>query len=59
MHVSQTSFFLFAALTILTLVTAKPLFELDIENKNLVERQAGDGTGNSIGNSAGRGAPAS
>ena len=52
MRVSQTSCYIFVAL--ITIVLAESLFEdLGDENGGLIERQAGDAAGNSMGNAAG------
>ena len=54
MRFSQTSWYLFTALAFRAAVTAGlALSDLDLEDGGLIERQAGDDSGNSAGNAAG------
>ena len=54
MLISQTSFYIFAALAFCAIVTAGPLLSNPgVEDVNLIERQSGDDSGNSVGNAAG------
>ncbi len=54
MRISQTLYYIFAALSFHMIATAEPLFsDLGDETDDLVERQSGDNAGNSPGNAAG------
>lgn len=60
MRISQTSYYISAALAFHTIVTAEPLLsDLGVENRDLVVRQSGDDAGDSAGNAAGVGGQAS